>query len=179
MKCLTDLKNIINMKKTIRLTESDLINIVKRVVKEQQLSEDTFTFGDKVRNKLGKLVGLPERTKNDEKLADDILSKVESGEYEVLEGYDNYRIPKGYKISLSLDGEEYIVKVSKTRKGVIEGGALSTSTQVTKPDGEKINIPGKGFAEKIMRLVDESGKFKFPDEKPRTKFRPKVGSAMY
>jgi hypothetical protein len=166
------------MKKTIRLTESDLINIVKRAVKEQQLNEDTFTFGDKVRNKLGKLVGLPGRTEDDEKLADDILSKVESGEYEVLDGYRSYMIPNGYKITLSLDGEDYTVKVSKERLG-IEGGAFSTTTHVIKPNGEKVNIPGKGFALKIMKLIDESGKFKFPDEKPRTKFRPKVGSAMY
>jgi hypothetical protein len=166
------------MKKTIRLTESDLIKIVKRVVKEQQLNEDTFTFGDKLRNKLGKIIGLPERTEDDERLADDILSKVESGEYEVLDGYGSYMIPKGYKIIVNLDGDDYVVKVVKERIS-IEGGAYSTSTQVTKPDGEKINIPGKGFALKIMKLIDESGKFKFPDEKPRTKFRPKVGSAMY
>jgi hypothetical protein len=166
------------MAKIIRLSEADLTRIVKRVIEEQQLSEDTFTFGDKVRNKLGKLVGLPERTEDDEKLADDILSKVESGEYEVLDGYRSYMIPNGYKITLSLDGEDYTVKVSKERIG-IEGGAFSTTTRVIKPNGEKVNIPGKGFALKIMKLVDDSGKFKFPDEKPRTKFKPKVGSAMY
>ena len=173
MKCSIDSKDIINMKKTIRLTESDLINIVKRVI-----NENTFSFGDNVRNKLGKLVGLPERTEDDEKLAEDILSKVESGDYEVLDGYASYRIPNGYKITLSLDGEDYTVRVTKERIG-IEGGAFSTSTRVTKSNGEKINIPGKGFALKLMKLIDESGKFKFPDEKPRTKFRPKVGSAMY
>ena len=39
------------MKKTIRLSEDDLARIVKRVIEEQ-----TFTIGDKVKNKLGKLV---------------------------------------------------------------------------------------------------------------------------
>ena len=95
-----------------------------------------------------------------------------------MDGYRSYVIPNGYKITLSLDGEDYTVKVSKERIG-IEGNAFSTTTRVTKPNGEKLNIPGKGFAEKIMKLIDESGKFKFPDEKPRTKFKPKVGSAMY
>jgi hypothetical protein len=165
------------MKKVIRLSEDDLTRIVKRVI-EEQLNEDSFTFGDKVRNKLGKLVGLPERTDDEERLADDILSKVESGEYDVLDGYGSYMIPKGYKIVVNLDGEDYIIKVVKERTS-IEGGASSTSTYVTKSNGEKINIPGKGFAQKIMRLVDESGKFKFPEERLKTKFRPKVGSAMY
>ena len=40
------------MKKVVRLTESDLIKIVKKVIQED---ENGFTFGDKVRPKLDHL----------------------------------------------------------------------------------------------------------------------------
>ena len=42
--CLKDLQNITKMKKVIKLTERDLINIIRRVIKEQEVEEDRLDF---------------------------------------------------------------------------------------------------------------------------------------
>lgn len=152
------------MKKTIRLTESDLIKIVQRVIKEQETDESAFTFGDKVRNKLGKLVGIPERTDDEERLADDIMSKVESGDYNMLK--DNFGDSDygSYKIKVILHDEPYTVIVSKYM--MIGGGHPSggAETEVVTPDGESIPFP-KGFSNKLISVIksdDKGQRFRYP-----------------
>jgi transcription antitermination factor NusA-like protein len=152
------------MKKIIRLTESDLVKLVNRVIKEQsEVDESAFTFGDKVRNKLGKLVDIPETSDDEKRLAEDILAKVESGEYDVLDTFDSFELPKGYRIKVSLNDGDYIVKIKKERVN-LAGGHL-TYTNVTTPDGEKVNILAKGFTNKLIDLIkkDDKGKrFRYP-----------------
>lgn len=158
------------MKKVVRLTESEFVGLVNRIVKESS----PFTFGDRVRNKLGKLVGIPETSEEEERLASEILSVVESGDYEVLDKYGS-----GAKIKVNLPDGEYIVRPKKYKIG-IEGGTI-TSTFVEKPNGEKVEISGKGFSKKLLELIGkhpDSEKFKQPDL-PKQKFKGKVGSVYY
>ena len=154
------------MKKIIRLTESDLVRLVKKVIKEQtsnEVEESSFTFGDKVRGKLGKLFDIPETSDDEKRLAEDILAKVESGEYDVLDTFEGFITPKGYKIKVSLNDGDYIVKIKKERTG-LEGGHL-TYTNVTTPDGEVVNIMAKGFTNKLIDLIkkgDKGKRFRYP-----------------
>jgi hypothetical protein len=144
------------MAKIIRLTESDLARIVKRVIEE-----DSLTFGDKVRNKLGKIVGIPETTEDEERLADDILSKVESGDYEILDDKFHGTSQGWYKIKVSLEDGNYGVKASRTST---PEGAIITDTLVKTPDGEKIYLP-KGYTNKLIKTIknDKGGKgFEYP-----------------
>jgi hypothetical protein len=151
------------MKKVIRLIESDLIRIVKRGIQE----DSTFTFGDKVRDKIGGFIGLPKTTKDEARLADDILSAVESGNYEVLESHSGYAIPKGFDIEVSLNDGEYRVFTGKKRR--LEGGS-STYTTVTTPDGYNVNILAKGFTNKLIDLIkkdnkdDKADRFRYPKQ---------------
>jgi hypothetical protein len=151
------------MKKTIRLTESDLVYLVKRVIKESEVEESAFTFGDKVRGKLGKFaLGIPERTDDEKRLAEDILAKVESGEYEVLETYNSFIVPKGFKIKVPLNDGDYFVDIKKQK---INLEAHITNTMVTTPDDEEVIIPGSGFANKLINLIikqDRGERFRYP-----------------
>jgi hypothetical protein len=152
------------MKKTIRLTESDLIKIVQRVIKEQETDESTFTFGDKVRNKLGKLVGLPERTDDEERLADDILNKVESGDYNMLDDTFEGSSTGWFKFKVSLEDGNFNVRVSKLRS--LEG-ANRIETIVKTPDGKTVYLP-KGFTKKLIDLIkkdDKGERFRYPKNK--------------
>jgi len=145
------------MKRIVRLTESDMVRLVKRVIKEQ-MDESAFTFGDKVKGKLGKVFGLPETTDDEKRLSEDILSAVEGGNYDVLDTYVS-----GYKLKVFLNDGEYIVVIKKERIG-LEGGS-STYTNITTPDGEKVNIMAKGFTNKLIGLVkrdDKGQRFRYP-----------------
>ena len=150
------------MKRIVRLTESDITRLVERVIKEQ-MDESAFTFGDKVRGKLGKLVGIPETTDDEKRLSEDILSAVEGGEYDVLDTYGGYAMPDGYKLKVFLNDGEYIVAIKKERINL--EGATSTYTNITTPDGEKVNIMAKGFTNKLIGLVkrdDKGQRFRYP-----------------
>ena len=152
------------MKKTIRLTESDLIKIVHRVIKEQETDESAFTFGDKVKNKLGKLVGIPEKTDDEERLADDIMSKVESGDYNMLRDEFGDSNHGSYKIRVILHNEPYSVSVTKHTKigsGFPYGGS---ETKVETPDGHTVYLP-KGFSNKLISVIksdDKGQRFRYP-----------------
>ena len=148
------------MKKTIRLTESDLIKIVQRVIKEQETDESALTFGDKVRNKLGKLVGFPERTDDEERLADDIMSKVESGDYNMLRDDFGNADWGSYKIRVILHDEPYTVIVTKYL-GLRPPGS---ETKVETPDGHTVYLP-KGFSNKLISAIksdDKGDRFRYP-----------------
>jgi hypothetical protein len=149
------------MKKVVRLTESDLIRIVKRVIQE----DGGITFGDKVRDTLGGIIGLPKTTEDESRLADDILSAVESGNYEVLESHSGFIVPKGFKIEVSLNDGDYLVYIRKEKINY-EGGSM-TYTTVTTPDGKKVNIMAKGFTNKIINLVKKDGKMAKNDDRFR------------
>ena len=154
----------INMAKIVRLTESDLIKLVNRVIKEQpEVDESTFTFSDKVKNKLGKLVGIPERTDDEKRLADDIMSKVENGDYNMLDdkfGSDSYG---RYTIKVVLHDKPYTVNIKKLIKvDSVPGGNVETIVKT--PDGHKIFLP-KGFTNKLINLIqkdDKGQRFRYP-----------------
>jgi hypothetical protein len=147
------------MKKVVRLTESDLVRLINKVINE----DDAFSFGDKLRSKYNKLVwNTPEHSEDEQRLAQDILDCVESGDFEFVDKTDAY-VGKGYTIKVNLGGEEYTVVPRKERIGI--EGAYNYVTYVTTPDGEKLNIQGNGFAKKLLNLLDKSDRaprFRYP-----------------
>ena len=79
------------MKKVVRLTESDLVNIIKRVIKEQEVSEDNFIddfkdnikdMGDNLKRKIKDVksdLGFPNREDKDPyTITKEILTKSEN-----------------------------------------------------------------------------------------------------
>jgi hypothetical protein len=145
------------MKKVVRLTESDLIRIVKRVIQE----DGGFTFGDKVKNKLKGAIGLDNTTDDESRLADDIVSAVESGDYEILKKKHAMGGPKyvvGYKISVPLKGGDYIVEPGNS-------ASFGYSTMIETPRGEKFRLEQSGFTKKLIKLIKSSDSdygFKYP-----------------
>jgi hypothetical protein len=146
------------MKKTIRLSEDDLARVVKRVIEEQ-----TFTIGDKVKNKLGKLVGIPEITDDEKRLADDIMSKVQSGDYNMLDDKFGSDSHGRYTIKVVLHDKPYNVNIKKLIKvDGVPGGNVETIVKT--PDGHKIFLP-KGFTNKLINLIqkdDRGTRFRYP-----------------
>jgi hypothetical protein len=146
------------MKKTIRLSEDDLARVVKRVIEEQ-----TFTIGDKVKNKLGKLVGIPEITDDEKRLADDIMSKVQSGDYNMLDDKFGSDSHGRYIIKVVLHDKPYNVNIKKLIKvDGVPGGNVETIVKT--PDGHKIFLP-KGFTNKLINLIqkdDRGTRFRYP-----------------
>jgi hypothetical protein len=146
------------MKKVVRLTESDLFKIVKRVIQE----DSGFTFGDKIKNKLKNVTGYDTITDDESRLADDIMSAVENGDYEILdritrpEGFNKHI--DGYKISVSLKDGDYIVTPMNTFR-------FEYVTSVRTPSGEVFRFEQSGFAKKLIRLIkslDTDYGFKYP-----------------
>jgi hypothetical protein len=146
------------MKKTIRLSEDDLARVVKRVIEEQ-----TFTIGDKVKNKLGKLVGIPEITDDEKRLADDIMSKVQSGDYNMLDDKFGSDSHGRYTIKVVLHDKPFTVNIKKLIKvDGVPGGNVETIVKT--PDGHKIFLP-KGFTNKLINLIqkdDRGTRFRYP-----------------
>lgn len=145
------------MKKVVRLTESDLIKIVKRVIQE----DDGFTFGDKVRNKIKGAVGLRQFTDDEERLADDIMTAVENGDFEVLRTHHAIAGPQyvlSHTIKLNLKDGTYIVHPSDS----IHYGY---TTEVTPPRGPQLRLKQSGFTKKLMKLIkdsDRGDRFRYP-----------------
>jgi hypothetical protein len=133
-------------KKIIKLTESDLTRIVQRVISESE----PFTFGDKVRDTLGPLVGISRTSESEKVLARKILNKVENGEYEKVGDTDGI-FGRGKTIKVNLEDGEYIVSPRKER--VALSNSFIISTMVKTPSGDRFMIPGKGFAKKLMELI--------------------------
>ena len=161
------------MKKIIRLTESDLTRIVKRVIEE-----NSFTFGDKVRGKLGKFFGVPETTDYEKRLADEIMDNVENGDFEIENKTDGY-VGKGFTIKIDLEDGEYKVQPRKERRGVATD-IYDLYTIIETPSGEKIHINAKGYTNKLIDLINtsrKSRKFDNSDFSPPMKFKPKAGSS--
>jgi hypothetical protein len=162
------------MKRIIRLTESDLTRIVKRVIEEN----DSFTFGDKVRGKLGKFFGVPETGDYEKKLATEIMNKVESGDFEIENKTDGY-VGKGFTIKIVLEDGEYKVQPRKERRGVATD-IYDSYTIIETPNGEKKHINAKGYTNKLIDLINPSSKsrkFDKSDYQSPMKFKPKAGSS--
>lgn len=147
------------MKKVVRLSEQDLVRLVKRVIQE----DGAFSFGDKVRNKLGTIVGTPSYTEDEARLADDIMDCVQKGEFEFVKSWDGFR-GKGYSINVELHGEEYWVRPQKELIGT--EGPRVYKTYVTTPSGEIFPIQASGFTKKLMELLknhpDDKSIFRYP-----------------
>jgi hypothetical protein len=138
------------MKKVVRLSESDLVRLINKVINE----DDAFSFGDKLRSKYNKFVwNMPENSEDEKRLAQDILDCVERGDFELVNKTDAY-VGKGYTIKVNLGGEECKVLPRKERIGI--EGAYNYVTYVIPPDGEKIVIRGNGFTKKLLNLIDKS-----------------------
>ena len=146
------------MKKVIRLTESDLVRIVKRVISEKssESNEAALTFVDKILDKtIGKLLGV-NTTPEEEALAEKVLSAVENGDFEIVRIYKSFMIPKGCEIDVYIDGKIYQV-IAKKEKINFDGGS-NTWTSIQPPDGDRVGIMASGFTNKIISLVNKSGK---------------------
>lgn len=145
------------MKKVVRLTESDLIKIVKRVIQE----DAGFTFGDKVKNTIKGAVGLRQFTDDEERLADDIMTSVENGDFEVVRTHHAMAGPQyvlSYTIRLNLNGGTYIVHP-------YESMHYGYITDVTPPRGPQIRLEQSGFTKKLMKLIknsDRGDRFRYP-----------------
>jgi hypothetical protein len=159
------------MKKIIRLTESDLTRIIRQVIKEN----DSFTFGDKVRGKLGKFFGVPETTDYEKRLADEIMESVENGDFEIENKTDGY-VGKGFTIKIDLEGGEYKVQLRKERRGVATD-IYDLYTIIETPSGQKMHINAKEYTKKLIDLINSSRKFDNSDFSPPMKFKPKAGSS--
>lgn len=135
------------MKKVVRLSEQELVRLVKRVIQE----DGAFSFGDKVRNKLGTIVGIPSHTEDETRLADDIMDCVQKGEFEFVKSWDSFR-GKGYSINVELHGEEYNVRPQQELIGNIDGQRIYR-TYVKTQNGEISPIQASGFTKKLMELI--------------------------
>jgi hypothetical protein len=134
------------MKKVVRLTESDLNRIIRRII-----NEDSFTFGDKVRSKLGDLLfDIEPNSPQEERLGLEIYDKVKRGNYKLIKSMKGYR-GEGYVISVNLDGEECIVNVGKERVTMTE--KYTYNMRVDPPGDDIIMISGSGLIKKIMNLL--------------------------
>jgi hypothetical protein len=145
------------MKKVVRLTESDLIKIVKRVIQE----DAGFTFGDKVKNTIRGAVGLRQPTDDEERLADDIMTAVENGDFEVVKTHHAMAGPQyvlSHTIKLNLKDGTYIVHP-------YESIHYGYNTEVTPPRGPKLRLGQSGFTKKLMKLIknsDRGDRFRYP-----------------
>lgn len=151
------------MRKVIRLTESELISLVKRVIKEDE--DGAFGFGDKVRDKLGSFIGITPHTDHEKRLADDILDAVMRDDFRALDMTDSFW-GRGFTIIVNLGGEDY--KVSPRKETVNLEGGSNYITRITAPDGQKVVIGAKGFTKKLIDLIsksDNSPRFKYPRNK--------------
>jgi hypothetical protein len=131
---------------------------IKRAIQE----DSGFTFGDKIKNKLKNITGYDTITDDESRLADDIMSAVENGDYKILdriirpEGFNKHI--DGYKISVSLNDGDYIVTPMNTFR-------FDYVTSVKTPSGEVFRFEQSGFAKKLIKLIKSSDTdygFKYP-----------------
>ena len=138
-----------------KLLNSKLGNV--KPILGEQVDESAFTFGDKVKNKLEKIVGVPEITDDEKRLANDILTAVENGDYDVLKKF-NYNV-EGYEIKVPLSDGDYSVTAK------IEYGYTNEySVFITTPDGEQVDIWAKGFTKKLVNLIEKQQRLKYPKD---------------
>lgn len=142
------------MKKIVKLTESDLIHIVKRVIEEG----DPFSFGDKLRGKLGKLVGIPENSEDEKALANDIMDKVNKGEYKVINTSDGIVVTRAV-FSVEIMGGKYIVTANKERLDPMHSYIYHTYVKL--PNYQKVTISGKNFTQKLIDIMFKSQSFRY------------------
>jgi hypothetical protein len=154
---LMGIAHLLNNKK---VTESDLTRLVRRVIQE----DGGFTFGDKVKNKLKNITGYDIITDDESRLADDIMSAVERGDYEILERINADAGPKyilGYKIRVPLKNGVYIVEPGEI--GATLGNPYRTWIQT--PEGKEFKMEQSGFTKKLIRLIKSSDRnygFRYP-----------------
>ena len=137
-------------KKIVRLTEADLVRLVKRVI-----NEDAFTFGDKLKNtKLGNLVGFHKTTESEREIAEKIYQSMVDGNFE-FKGKLYSRKPS-YRVIVHMEDGDYEVE---PRTDTSFEGASTTYTIVRFPNKKSKSIYRKGFTEKLKDLIEKSEGF--------------------
>jgi hypothetical protein len=130
------------MKKVIRLTESDLVRLVKKVIKESEVSE----------NWLERMTGLS--TKENEDFGNAILDKLKKGEFKfVPQQYQNYSNDWGYRFRVCLD-DKNCYSIYMKEKVQFGHGAVRTYWTVEATNvktGENIEIKSESLSSKIKR----------------------------
>jgi len=155
--------------KIIRLTESDLVNIVKRVIQE----DSAFTFGDKLSGSFHSLFGVENESSTMEYLANGILEKVKSGDYEILRTISNNPDTddnKHFVIRVSPFGEFLDIDIYYPASVLKHTGLrpLIIINHTGKNGKKPIKIFSKGFIKKIANLVAERApKIRYSDESNR------------
>lgn len=139
------------MSRIVRLTEADLVRLVKKIVKE----EDAFTFGDKLKNtKLGNLVGFHKTTESERELAEKIYQSMVDGNFEFIGKL--YSRKPSYRVIVYMRDGDYEVEARTDTN--LEGGS-STYTAVKLPNGKMKHIFRKGFTDKLKELIEKSQGF--------------------
>lgn len=138
------------MAKVVRLTEADLVRLVKKVI-----NEDAFTFGDKLKNtKLGNLVGFHKTTESERELAERIYQSMVDGNFE-FQGKLYSRKPS-YRVIVHMEDGDYMVEPRTDTN--FEGGS-SSYTSVKLPNGKSKSIWRLGFTNKLKDLIEKSEGF--------------------
>ena len=170
-----------NMKKVIRLTESDLKRIVKRVIEEREIGEGSpFTLGDRVKNRVIRFL-FPKKyhfvlgdniSSNDIKqLCSDIYDSVKKGDYtdfkqnmdkELSVQFDvhlfdnndgeNMSVSDTGELSKNIDPNEYIYTVGIEKMDLIDDHQL-TIMLIIDSNGETIQVTLPGYINKILKLL--------------------------
>ena len=86
-------------KKQINAAET---KIVKKVIQED---ENGFTFGDKVRNKIGSFFGLEDETRTFKMIGEELYKKVKNGDYEIIKTVSNpetQKYPRIFEIRVKI-----------------------------------------------------------------------------
>ena len=130
------------MKKVIRLTESDLVRLVKKVIKESEVSE----------NWLERMTGFS--TKENEDFGNAILDKLKKGEFKfVPQQYQNYSNDWGYRFRVCLDDKNCysIYMKQEVQFGHGAGRTYWTVEATNVKTGENIEIKSESLSSKIKR----------------------------
>ena len=145
------------MKKVVRLTESDLIKIVKKVIQED---ENGFTFGDKVRNKVGSFFGLEDETRTFKMIGEELYKKVKNGDYEIIKTVSNpetQKYPRIFEIRVKIFNTPWDVSIHHHDPMMYE--LLKPVIYFNHP-GMRVEKPtfvirSKGFIKTIAEMVAE------------------------
>ena len=138
------------MRKTIRLTETDLTNIVKRVI-EEQTNKSSFTFGDKIKNKITQFMHGDGNTDDEMKLADELVKNIENGNFKNGNLFGGDKSGVGY-LKVRMDDGVYFLLPWLNKGGM--HGAGTPFTVIKTPEGGEFRITSKRFTTNLLKYID-------------------------